>query len=122
MPEDDFVEKYAAGRSRETAEAFGRIYQEVVEDLVRTIREQWVQGWHSDTQQMLLGEAAIKGIWLAREFTRSGVGDHIQSIRLSKAQGDFEKAIKAVAAHDKPRTSDVVGTPQPGDVRSQPFP
>jgi hypothetical protein len=60
----DFVKKYAAGRCRETEEAFGRIYQEVVEDLVATIREKWVHGWDSDTNEMLLGEAAIKGIWL----------------------------------------------------------
>lgn len=101
MPEDDFIEKYSAGHSRETAEAFGRIYQEVVEDLVATIRKQWVHGWESSTQEMLLGEAAIKGIWLAREFTRSGIGDHMQSIRLSKAKGEFENTIMAVAAHDK---------------------
>lgn len=47
MPEDDLVEKYTAGQDRETALAFGRIYQEVVEDLAATIREQWVQGWES---------------------------------------------------------------------------
>jgi hypothetical protein len=101
MPEDDFVEKYTAGQDRETAQAFARIYQEVVEDLVATIREQWVHGWDSDTNQMLLGEAAIKGIWLAREFTRSGVGGHMQSVRLSKAQGEFESAIMEVAEHDR---------------------
>jgi hypothetical protein len=44
MPEDDIVEKYAAGRPRETEEAFQRMYQEVIEDLVATIREQWVHG------------------------------------------------------------------------------
>jgi hypothetical protein len=77
MPEDDFVEKYAVGGDLETTRAFGRIYQEVVEDLVATIREQWIHGWESSTEEILLGEAAIKGIWLAREFTRSGLGGHI---------------------------------------------
>jgi hypothetical protein len=101
MPEDDFVEKYAAGHDHETAKAFRRMYQEVVEDLVATIREQWVQGWESSTQQILLGEAAIKGIWLAREFTRSGVGGHMQSVRLSKAQWEFDNTIMAVAEHDR---------------------
>jgi hypothetical protein len=101
MPEDDFIEKYAPGHDHETANALRRMYQEVVEDLVATIREQWVQGWESSTQQILLGEAAIKGIWLAREFTRSGVGGHMQSVRQSKAQGEFESAIMAVAEHDR---------------------
>ena len=35
MPEDDFIEKYAAGRDLATVKAFREIYCAVLEDLVR---------------------------------------------------------------------------------------
>ena len=93
MPEEDFIAKHAPAGDRATAEAFREIYREVVEDLVGSIRVH-ISGWEWDIRQCLLGEAAIKGIHYAREFTRS-IDGHMLSVRQIKARGDFEEAIRA---------------------------
>jgi hypothetical protein len=90
MAKKDFLEKHA-GQSHDSRQFFSKIYEHVIDDLVKTVRDE--MSWWSDTQQKLFGEAVVRAVALAREYAGAGRAGR------DRAEREFREAIKTIVTH-----------------------